>query len=86
MEKKQDNNHINDMELVMLYNKHLKYLHTLELGEKTLFGNTVNTKMIEVMKKRRDVIKDRYIGPKYKRLVSHINRRMDGSTSRRINY
>ena len=86
MENKTDNNNINDMELVMLYNKHLKYLHTLKLGEKTLFGNTVNTKMIEVMKKRRDVIKDRYIGPKYKRLVSHINRRMDGSTSRRISY
>ena len=86
MENKTDNNNINDMELVMLYNKHLKYLHTLELGEKTLFGNTVNTKMIEVIKKRRDVIKDRNIGPKYKRLVSHINRRMDGSTSRRISY
>ena len=86
MENKTDNNNINDMELVMLYTKHLKYLHTLELGEKTLFGNAVNTKMIEVIKTRRDVIKDRYIGPKYKRLVSHINRRMDGSTSRRINY
>ena len=86
MENKTDNNNINDMELVMLYTKHLKYLHTLELGEKTKFDNDVNMKMIETMEKRRDAIKDRYIGPKYRRLVSHINRRMDGSTSRRISY
>ena len=86
MEKKKDNNHINDMELVMLYNKHLKYLQEIGLGEKTLFDNIVNEKMIKTIEKRRDVIKDRYIGPKYKRLVSHINRRMDGSTSRRISY
>ena len=86
MPEKNDNNHINDLELVMLYNKHLKYLDTKELGDVTLFGNTINTRMIKTMEKRRDAIKARYVGPKYDRLVSHINRRVDNSTSRRISY
>ena len=85
-EEKNDSNHINDLELVMLYNKHLQYLQTLELGEETLFGNIVNERMISTIKKRRDDIKARYVGPKYRKLASHLNKRLDESISRRISY
>ena len=85
-EEKNDNNHINDSELVMLYNKHLQYLQTLELGEETLFGNVVTMRMIETIKKRRDAVKARYVGPKYRKLASHLNKRLDESISRRISY
>ena len=81
-----DNNHVSDLELVMLYNKHIKYCEALETGEKTLFDTAVNTKMINTMKKRRDTIKARYVGPKYDRIVSHVNKRINNSTSRRVNY
>ena len=64
MPEKNDNNHINDLELVMLYNKHIKYCEQLETGEKTLFDTEVNTRMLNTMKKRRDTIKARYVGPK----------------------
>ena len=86
MSEKNDNNHINDLELVMLYNKHIKYCEQLETGEKTLFDTEVNTRMLNTMKKRRDTIKARYVGPKYDRLVSHVNKRINNSTSRRIDY
>ena len=86
MSEKNDNNHINDLELVMLYNKHIKYCEQLETGEKTLFDTEVNNKMLNTMKKRRDDIKARYVGPKYDKLVSHVNKRINISTSRRIDY
>lgn len=85
-EEKNGNNHINDLELVMLYNKHLKYLQELGIGGKTLFGNIVNEGMINAIKKRRDNIKARYVGPKYRKLTSHLNKRLDESISRRISY
>ena len=81
-----DAHHINDVELVIMYNKHIKYLRKKKLGEETLFGNKVNKKMIDTMEKRKNVIKNRYIGPKYNKIATNFDKRIDNSINRRVNY
>ena len=71
---------INELELIMLYSKHITDLIEKGIGNKTIYGAKITQRMLDTIINRRDVLKHRYTRPRHSIIDNRLDKRLEGKT------
>ena len=71
---------INELELIMLYSKHITDLIEKGIGNKTIYGARITQRMLDTIINRRDVLKHRYTRPRHSIIDNRLDKRLEGKT------